>query len=215
MYDCAEVAAEHAERSLTGRNPRSCSKARYYNPQIGRFISEDKLRFFEGPNFYIYTRNRVILFTDPTGNTIYICSRKVNSSFLRNVFDANHGYIWNDKDGSCCDKAGGGGVFFRYSEPCKESGPSIDHCNPVADSEGHEWEIMSCCWFGAQDEKGYMFFGGPGGPWRDCHGFAKECVERRGFKYPGAPGGRIGPPCNGCFAAPPAPPPPCIAGSIC
>jgi RHS repeat-associated protein len=43
-------------------------RARYYNPLIGRFISEDPLGFRGGgPNFYGYVGNDPINFSDPTG----------------------------------------------------------------------------------------------------------------------------------------------------
>jgi RHS repeat-associated protein len=40
-------------------------RARYYDPQIGRFISEDPVR--AGDNFYVYAGNDPIDFTDPWG----------------------------------------------------------------------------------------------------------------------------------------------------
>ena len=71
MFDCPEVAAEHKERSCLGRNPLGCSMARYYNPSIGRFISEDpipsKSRSLAELNAYPYARNSPLKFTDPTG----------------------------------------------------------------------------------------------------------------------------------------------------
>jgi len=83
MYDCPEVAAENREKSRVGRNPHSCSKARYYNPNIGRFISEDAIFSFQfaiandsyrapliqygGENLYPYTYNKPILMRDPSG----------------------------------------------------------------------------------------------------------------------------------------------------
>ena len=42
-------------------------RARYYNPSIGRFISEDPIGFRGGINFYAYVRNNPTLFKDPTG----------------------------------------------------------------------------------------------------------------------------------------------------
>ena len=41
--------------------------ARYYDPSIGRFISEDPIGFRGGRNFYAYVGNNPILFRDPSG----------------------------------------------------------------------------------------------------------------------------------------------------
>jgi len=42
-------------------------RARYYDPQIGRFISEDPMAFGAGTNFYIYVENSPVTKYDPTG----------------------------------------------------------------------------------------------------------------------------------------------------
>jgi len=42
-------------------------RARYYDPTIGRFLSEDPIRFAAGSNFYAYVSNRAIQMTDPMG----------------------------------------------------------------------------------------------------------------------------------------------------
>lgn len=42
-------------------------RARYYNPNIGRFINEDPLGLGAGPNLYSYTGGDPINFADPTG----------------------------------------------------------------------------------------------------------------------------------------------------
>ncbi len=42
-------------------------RARYYDPSIGRFLSEDPIRFKAGVNFYDYVDNRPTKFKDPTG----------------------------------------------------------------------------------------------------------------------------------------------------
>ena len=42
-------------------------RARYYDPSVGRFVSEDKIGFMGGINFYGYVENRPVLLTDPLG----------------------------------------------------------------------------------------------------------------------------------------------------
>jgi len=42
-------------------------RARYYDPEIGRFISEDPLGFKAGVNFYAYVGNNPVNFNDPSG----------------------------------------------------------------------------------------------------------------------------------------------------
>ncbi|SRR6266568_6259082 len=46
---------------------RSDYRARYYNPAIGRFLSEDPLGFLAGPNFYAYAADDPIDLVDPSG----------------------------------------------------------------------------------------------------------------------------------------------------
>lgn len=42
-------------------------RARYYDPAIGRFISEDPIGFKGGVNFYAYVHNNAITLRDPFG----------------------------------------------------------------------------------------------------------------------------------------------------
>ena len=42
-------------------------RARYYNPNIGRFLSEDPKGFRAGMNFYAYVDDSPLNFTDPSG----------------------------------------------------------------------------------------------------------------------------------------------------
>jgi len=56
------------------------------------------------------------------------------------------------------------------------------------------------------------------GPWipffNDCHTALKDCCKAFGLKYPGAPGGRVGPPCEPCKQNDdPGPPPALSAGA--
>lgn len=45
----------------------SCYRARYYDPNSGRFLTEDPERFHTGMNFYPYVSNSPADDTDPTG----------------------------------------------------------------------------------------------------------------------------------------------------
>ncbi|MHC4321711.1 MAG: RHS repeat domain-containing protein [Planctomycetota bacterium] len=50
-------------------------RARYYNPSIGRFISEDPIGFNGGDtNFYVYVQNNPVNFIDPDGLKAKCCT---------------------------------------------------------------------------------------------------------------------------------------------
>lgn len=42
-------------------------RARYYDPNVGRFLNEDPVRYLGGPNFYAYAQDNPINFADPRG----------------------------------------------------------------------------------------------------------------------------------------------------
>jgi RHS repeat-associated protein len=59
-------------------------RARYYDPSIGRFLSEDPAGSLSDLNFYAYVRNNPAKFTDPTGLIVsQLLMRGVNT-ILRN-----------------------------------------------------------------------------------------------------------------------------------
>ena len=47
--------------------PRKYYRARYYDPKVGRFISEDPIRWVAGPNYYMYVGNNAVRWADPLG----------------------------------------------------------------------------------------------------------------------------------------------------
>ena len=44
-------------------------RARYYEPEVGRFLGEDPKRFVDGPNFFAYVRSSPATLNDPYGLT--------------------------------------------------------------------------------------------------------------------------------------------------
>jgi RHS repeat-associated protein len=52
-------------------------RARYYDPNAGRFLSEDPIAFSGGPDFYAYVRNNAPNFIDPSGR-LQVCCRKAD-----------------------------------------------------------------------------------------------------------------------------------------
>jgi RHS repeat-associated protein len=54
-------------RGRRSKRGSSYYRARYYDPNAARFMTEDPVRFDAGPNFYRYVRNNPVVFVDPTG----------------------------------------------------------------------------------------------------------------------------------------------------
>ena len=50
------------------------SRARFYDPRLGRFISEDPIGFRGGVNWFAYTQNNPLNFIDPLGLSPTNCS---------------------------------------------------------------------------------------------------------------------------------------------
>jgi RHS repeat-associated protein len=53
-------------------------RARYYDPKIGRFISEDPIGFDGGINFFAYVANSPAIAADPSGLTVQRCCRPLS-----------------------------------------------------------------------------------------------------------------------------------------
>lgn len=72
VFGNLEIGATTSGYAFTGREwdsetGLSYYRARYYDPIVGRFISEDPIRFAGGVSFYRYVENDPISQTDPYG----------------------------------------------------------------------------------------------------------------------------------------------------
>jgi len=59
---------EYTGREFDSETGLYFNRARYRDPQVGIFLSEDPIRFGGGVNLYSYARNNPIVLTDPFGN---------------------------------------------------------------------------------------------------------------------------------------------------
>jgi len=98
-------------------------RARYYDPQIGRFISEDPIRFRGGIDFYEYVFNNPPLWTDPRGLQVQMCTK----------FWHPHTFIC--VDGDCSGKYPSGNPIFSPGQIQNDSSnKSKAHCGDVPNS---------------------------------------------------------------------------------
>jgi len=58
---------QYAAREFDQETGLNYDRARYYDPSVGRFLSEDPIRFNGGIDFYAYVANNPVIFTDPSG----------------------------------------------------------------------------------------------------------------------------------------------------
>ena len=77
-------------------------RARYYDQNVGRFISEDPLRYPDGTAFYVYANNDPLNLFDPLG----LCPWEIHHRRLRGVpgpigdpLGLDHYYFWNTETG--------------------------------------------------------------------------------------------------------------------
>jgi RHS repeat-associated protein len=112
-------------------------RTRYYDPTIGRFTSEDRIRFGSGdPNFYDYVSNNPTAWRDPTGRTrIYgnWCGPDWTGG-LPEQYDPAHAGIYKppkDRYDTVCMHHDICYFNCRSTQPCSPSGRS--DCFKVCD----------------------------------------------------------------------------------
>jgi RHS repeat-associated protein len=98
-------------------------RARYYDPQIGRFASEDPARFFAGSNFYDYVLNNPTDLVDPTGK------------------------FWIHPHGNWCGPDWTGGHTEMYDPAHDMSGPSGPYYNGPIDYTDSVCKDHDICYY--------------------------------------------------------------------
>jgi RHS repeat-associated protein len=126
----------YAGRELDSQIGLYYNRARYYDPAVGRFVSEDPLGLSGGANFYAYVRNNPTNLTDPLGlrpGDKYP-SRRCAGWNAGNEFDAVSrrrnleygGFIYQNPDGT-----------FSYTDPSADGAAGIG----TPDSIPRFWSI--------------------------------------------------------------------------
>jgi RHS repeat-associated protein len=121
-------------------------RARYYDPKIGRFLSDDPLGFEGGDsNFYAYVFNDPVSLSDPSGLTTQICCRPVGGG-VGFATGQNHCFIviFGNRNMSGGTGPGGGTHFYslipaggvgvprkNYKEDVNSYFDGTAHCYPV------------------------------------------------------------------------------------
>jgi RHS repeat-associated protein len=70
---------QYTGRELDSETGLYYMRARYFDPQTGRFLSEDPIGFKGGKNFYAYVGNNAINQTDPDGTGVVDCAKALKA----------------------------------------------------------------------------------------------------------------------------------------
>jgi RHS repeat-associated protein len=96
---------------------------RYYDPNAGRFVSEDPIGFRAGIDFYEYVFNNPLLWTDPRGLEVQMCTKNW------------HPHTFLCVNGDCSGKYPSGNPFWSPGQIQNDSSnKSKAHCGAVPNS---------------------------------------------------------------------------------
>lgn len=165
-------------------------RARYYDPTIGRFISEDPLRFLSGvDDFFAYVSNNPVILKDPTGLKVIKCFRRTrfNGKWRWvNILPLYHEWIKTDTIEAGLGPAGGG--IPGAGRPDEIGSPtSINNHAGQSSQPGvvcfEVTDVNEAC----VNKK--LKIGQSQGPWypgvNDCNSFAEGVLSSCSTKTPG------------------------------
>ncbi len=91
-------------------------RVRYYDPEIGRFISEDPIGFEGGDvNLMAYVGNNPVLLIDPNGLELRIYNRPVDGGPLSWI-GANHAFLYSTEEDIAWGTSGSSGSGAQTDE---------------------------------------------------------------------------------------------------
>jgi RHS repeat-associated protein len=94
-------------------------RARWLDPKLGRFVSEDPVGFRAGVNFYAYALNNPVRYTDPSGLDVYACQRPAEGPGMGGI---PHGLLWSTK----CKKSYSFGPSLKGGKVRTDDDPGLD-----------------------------------------------------------------------------------------
>ncbi|MCK4735244.1 MAG: hypothetical protein KAT65_22515, partial [Methanophagales archaeon] len=98
-------------------------RARYYDAEVGRFLSEDSIGGIDGPNLYVYAKNNPVNFVDPSGEAIVVSALGIYmgiSGVIGAITEGYSSYLQYEGDlahtiaGAC--RGFGSGALGAYSK---------------------------------------------------------------------------------------------------
>jgi RHS repeat-associated protein len=71
---------------------------RYYDPEVGRYLTPDPIGLDGGLNLYLYTGANPVNWTDPQGLKVYRCERRLDfmGALIEKYLANMHTYLWVD-----------------------------------------------------------------------------------------------------------------------
>jgi RHS repeat-associated protein len=135
-------------------------RARYSDPSVGRFLSEDAVRFRGGVDFYTYVKNRPTVMRDPTGRLAWGGGVGV-SGFIGALWAGAAGeascYLVGDLQGNtgllCCLGLGGG-ALNGAGITGQANGIVCPTCKTICDMEGGFVQLEGFAGLGGQTSGG-------------------------------------------------------------
>jgi RHS repeat-associated protein len=121
-------------------------RARYYDPQAGRFVSEDPIGLLGGSNFYRYVGNGPTYLIDPYGTSQQDVQALINAinnaiaSMTANGQRLNNGYLNNFLSG--LNMMTGGLISRPYLGCGQQTDNVIEQLTPLLPQLDDSWELL-------------------------------------------------------------------------